>query len=149
MNTLYDKVAAESLIARIENLTPETRALWGKMSVGQMLEHCSIGMETIRGIRVIKRVFIGYLFGKMAKPSFYNEKPFKQNLPTAKELTITNSVDFNRAKSTLIEHIHATQVGGPDKCTKAPHAFFGKMTPEEWGKGMYKHIDHHLQQFGV
>jgi len=29
------------------------------------------------------------------------------------------------------------------------HPFFGKMTSQQWSKAMYKHIDHHLQQFGV
>ncbi|MEI9911278.1 MAG: DUF1569 domain-containing protein [Bacteroidota bacterium] len=30
-----------------------------------------------------------------------------------------------------------------------PHPFFGKLTKEEWSKGTWKHLDHHLQQFGV
>lgn len=149
MKTVYDKTTVEELISRLDKLTPETQALWGKMNAAQMIEHCSIGMETIRGTRVIKRVFIGYLFGKMMKPSFYNEKPFKKNLPTAKELTIVNTVDFNKAKAEIIEHLKAIQTGGPENCTTKPHAFFGHLTPEQWGIGMYKHLDHHLQQFGV
>jgi len=40
-------------------------------------------------------------------------------------------------------------VGGPQCCTKHPHTFFGQMTPEEWATLMYKHLDHHLRQFGV
>ena len=46
----------------------------------------------------------------------------------------------------LIERFSAGGVGG---CTKHPHSFFGKMTPEEWAVLMYKHLDHHLRQFGV
>jgi len=38
---------------------------------------------------------------------------------------------------------------GKAGCTTHPHTFFGRMTADEWGILMYKHIDHHLQQFGV
>jgi Protein of unknown function (DUF1569) len=39
--------------------------------------------------------------------------------------------------------------GGAEGCTKHPHNFFGKLTPLEWATGMYKHLDHHLRQFGA
>jgi len=39
--------------------------------------------------------------------------------------------------------------GGLGKCTTHPHCFFGKMTPMEWATLAYKHMDHHLRQFGV
>jgi hypothetical protein len=38
---------------------------------------------------------------------------------------------------------------GPAGCTNHPHSFFGRLTPEEWAILMYKHLDHHLRQFGV
>lgn len=38
---------------------------------------------------------------------------------------------------------------GPKGCTTHPHTFFGRLTPEEWATLMYKHLDHHLRQFGV
>jgi LPS sulfotransferase NodH len=38
---------------------------------------------------------------------------------------------------------------GPQGCTKNPHSFFGRLTPQEWATLMYKHLDHHLRQFGV
>jgi len=44
--------------------------------------------------------------------------------------------------------VHVT-VAGPAGCTKHPHSFFGKLTPEEWAILSYKHLDHHLRQFGV
>lgn len=39
--------------------------------------------------------------------------------------------------------------GGEKVCTTHPHPIMGSYTPAEWGKGMYKHLDHHLRQFGV
>jgi len=31
----------------------------------------------------------------------------------------------------------------------SPRCFFGKLSGKEWGELMYKHIDHHLRQFGA
>ena len=39
--------------------------------------------------------------------------------------------------------------GGETRCTRHPHPFFGSLTPQAWSRGMYKHLDHHLRQFGV
>ncbi|HJQ31271.1 MAG TPA: DUF1569 domain-containing protein [Pyrinomonadaceae bacterium] len=38
---------------------------------------------------------------------------------------------------------------GPEGCTAHPHSFFGPLTPQEWAVLMYKHMDHHLRQFGA
>jgi len=85
----------------------------------------------------------------MLKKSFYNDKPVPKNSPTHKDFIIATTSEFEKAKQELIDHLIAFQEGGMDKCTTAPHAFFGNVTKEQWGLGMYKHLDHHLQQFGV
>ena len=36
---------SQKTIARINNLTPTTQALWGKMNVAQMLAHLSVAYE--------------------------------------------------------------------------------------------------------
>lgn len=38
---------------------------------------------------------------------------------------------------------------GRSSITCHEHPFFGKMTGEDWGHLMYKHLDHHFRQFGV
>ncbi|MBB6632612.1 DUF1569 domain-containing protein [Cohnella thailandensis] len=62
---------------------------------------------------------------------------------------IVDERDFNVEKEKLIRKITTFQINGPEKCTTQPHPFFGKFSPEEWRKGIYKHLDHHLRQFGV
>ncbi|NND11366.1 MAG: DUF1569 domain-containing protein, partial [Flavobacteriaceae bacterium] len=36
-----------------------------------------------------------------------------------------------------------------DKAEWEPHPSFGYYTKDQWGKTQYKHLDHHLRQFGV
>lgn len=149
MQSLFDKSAKDSLIHRIEQLTPEMQAKWGKMNVNQMLAHCSSTMEVVRDQKHIKRVFIGYLLGGLMKKQFFNEKPYGKNGPTHPYFIHNDTAEFEQEKQTLINHLQAFQEGGAAKCTKQPHAFFGKLNEEQWAMGMYKHTDHHLQQFGV
>ncbi len=33
--------------------------------------------------------------------------------------------------------------------SKDPHPFFGNLNSEEWDTLNWKHLDHHLRQFGV
>lgn len=149
MNSLFSTEHTENTIRRIEQLTTDNEAKWGKMNVVQMLAHCSSTMEVARDQKHIKRVFIGYLIGGMLKKQFFNDKPYKKNGPTHPYFIHTDVTDFHVEKERLINHIRAFQTGGPEKCTRQKHAFFGKLTPEQWATGMYKHTDHHLQQFGV
>ncbi|WP_343634136.1 DUF1569 domain-containing protein [Fluviicola sp.] len=149
METLFAKQTLDQSIDRINRLQPDKQPVWGKMNATQMLDHCSETMKVVRGQKQIKRSFISYTLGTMLKKNFYNDKPFHKNGPTHPDFIITTTSDFEQAKQQLIDHLVAFQEGGVEKCTSEPHAFFGKITREQWGIGMYKHLDHHLQQFGV
>lgn len=149
LKTLFSKQAVDKSIERINRLQADSKPLWGKMNAAQMLDHCSETMKVARGQKELKRMFISYILGSMMKSSFYNEKPVPKNSPTHKDFIIANPSDFEKAKQELIDHLIAFQEGGMDNCTSAPHTFFGNITKEQWGLGMYKHLDHHLQQFGV
>ncbi|HZL25934.1 MAG TPA: DUF1569 domain-containing protein [Acidobacteriaceae bacterium] len=57
--------------------------------------------------------------------------------------------DLETELERLLGFIDRFAGAGADGCTKHPHTFFGPMTPMEWAGFMYKHLDHHLRQFGV
>ena len=149
MKNLFNPADANEILTRIEKLTPETQRLWGKMDVAQMLAHCSILLRIARGLNKPKRSVLGILLGWAVKDKFFGEKPHPKNSPTGSNLIVTDSKKFEEEKEKLINHIKTFAAGGPEACTKHPNPFFGKLTPEEWARGQYKHLDHHLQQFGV
>ena len=149
IKSLFDKNTANELVERVHLLTPVSEQLWGKMNVSQMVAHCRTGLEVACGEKTVKRIFIGYLLGPLFKSSFYNEKPFQKDLATAEIFVMKDEHDFEVEKEKLIQKINQFQEGGAQKCTTAPHGFFGKLTADQWAIGMYKHLDHHLRQFGV
>lgn len=149
MESLFDTNENKLIIERIEMLLPDSKAVWGKMTVSQMLAHSQVPLHVATGKLKLKRNLIGILFGKMAKNSLMKPKPFSKNLPTAPEFIVKKDKIFDTEKAKLIELLSSFLKAGPSSITKEPHPFFGVMTAHEWDKLQWKHIDHHLRQFGV
>jgi uncharacterized protein DUF1569 len=149
MQTLYQTESTVQILTRIESLRPDTKGHWGKMNVAQMMAHCSAAMEVASGQKSIPRIFIGRILGPLFKSTYVNDRPFSKNSPTADDFVITDQRDFDKEKARLIGLVKHFAEGGEAKCTTEPHSFFGPLTPKEWGTGMYKHLDHHLRQFGA
>ena len=137
------------MINRIENISPQSSRVWGKMTVEQMLAHSGNALEMAMGTINPKRIFIGRIIGPIFKKNYSNERPFDPGSPTSKELiSLGLSKDFNSEKERLIGLVRKFSSGGEAGTTQKPHPFFGPLTAREWGIGMYKHLDHHLRQFG-
>ena len=149
MKNLFESETTNEILSRIDALQPTAPRQWGKMDVAQMLAHCSAALGMATGENNLPRLFIGRIIGPMAKPLFTNEKPFSKNNPTAKELVFSNPCDFARERHQLRAKVQQFFEGGEAKCSRHPHPFFGRLTPQEWSRGMYKHLDHHLRQFGA
>lgn len=149
MNNLLNRSDIADILVRIENVSPNAQARWGKMNVNQMLAHCNASLETAMGLTYTKRLgIVGRLFGKLMKTSYFSEKPFPKNGATDKSYIIIGNRNFEEEKARVIKQIIAFSEGGPEKCTKHPQAFFGELTAHEWAIMQWKHFDHHLRQFG-
>jgi uncharacterized protein DUF1569 len=150
MKTLFDRAVVEDVKARVRTVRPDSVRQWGKMSATQAIAHCAKGMEMAVGDLRPPRVFIGRIFGPLVKPlAIGNDKPMKRNAPTAPELVVSGEPDLDVERERLCALIDRFATGGPARCTTHPHAFFGRLTPEQWADLMHKHLDHHLRQFGA
>jgi hypothetical protein len=148
MKTVLDKSTRDELVVRIRLLTEESTAQWGKMNIYQMLKHCTLAEEMYLGIKIYKRTFMGWLFGKTAiKNMLKDETPISRNAPTSHHFKVSETHgDFAAEKKKWMELIEAyADYAKPDFV----HWFFGKMTREQVGLFAYKHADHHLCQFNV
>ena len=149
MKSLFEKASAEEVLARIDNLQPAMPRQWGKMDVAQMMAHCCGALDMASGRLDLPRMLIGRVIGRLVRPIYSNDKPFSKNNPTDPKLVVSDQRDFQKEREELKVKVRAFQQGGEAKCTRHPHPFFGPLTPYEWGRGMYKHLDHHLRQFGA
>jgi hypothetical protein len=148
MNSIYNKADNEVIVNRINALTPESQALWGKMAVDQMCKHCNSTILVAFGKQEVKVNFLMRFLGKLLKDKVFNGGDLKKNSPTAKEFIFTDHYNLENAKQELIANF-SQFAQGHQVIKIMNHPFWGKMTYEDWDKLMWKHIDHHLKQFGV
>jgi len=147
MDSIFDKTGNEAIIARINSLTTESKVLWGKMTVDQICKHCTSAINVAFGKQDVKVNFLIHFLGKMLKNKIFNSE-FKRNSPTAKEFVFTNHYNLEIAKKEFVESF-SQFAHGHQAIKVIDHPFWGKMTYEDWDKLMWKHVDHHLKQFGV
>ena len=150
MKNLFDAGVPDEVKERISLLQPDSPGLWGKMDAAQALEHCSRGIESALGDFKPPRMAIGrILVGFIKSKALGNDEPMRKNSPTLPALIVLEERDLGIERDRLCGLIDRFVAAGPAGCTTHPHAFFGRLTPEEWSELMYKHLDHHLRQFGV
>jgi len=145
---IFDEATNQTLVERINAITSDSQRLWGKMSAGQVLKHMTIPYYDIIDDkhRTPRMRLLGKLFFKSIMTS---EKPYKKNSPTAKQFIITDEPDIAAAKKELIEKMQEVHARGAGYFEGKSHTFLGKLTATEWSNMLYKHLDHHLRQFGV
>lgn len=148
MNSIFNPTDNQEIINRIQTLTPESKALWGKMSVDQMLKHINDAVLVSFNEKELHVPFVFRILGRMMKNSVLKQPEFSKNSPTAKEFKYTTNFDFESVKNELISNFSRFQQGEQAIICKK-HPFWGKMNTKEWNALQWKHVDHHLRQFGV
>lgn len=147
---IFTQEVTNSFIQRINTLTPETKAQWGTMTVSQMLAHCSVTYEMIYETKHPKpNAILKFILKKMVKPTVVNEAPYKTNSRTAPAFLIKDSRNFEEEKQRLIAFIQKTQSMGESYFDNKESHSFGALNISEWNNMFYKHLNHHLSQFGA
>ena len=149
MQTLFNAADRESLLQRVHALRPDSVRQWGKMDPAQALCHCAIALESGTGDRPMKQKFIGRILAPLVRKSVLGEKPFGKNGPTDPTFVVADERDLAAERTRLTTLIDRFVQRGPAAAANETHAFFGRLSGEEWGRLMFKHIDHHLRQFGA
>ena len=146
IKNLFDASVKKEMINRINTLTPASQRKWGKMEVAQMLSHLQKPINFCYGNHEIKGSFILSLLGPMFKSVLYNSKPYKQGLPTDTTYVVSNAREFEKEKQELLLLLDRFS---ESNISDRKHPVFGKLSKEQWGLATWKHIDHHLKQFGA
>jgi hypothetical protein len=150
MKNIFNEADANEVLARIEKLSAESQPLWGTMSVGQMLAHCNVTYEMMyENIHPKPNGFVRLMLKLFVKNSVVNEKPYPRNSRTAPQFIIKETKEFEKEKQRLIGYLKKTQGLGESYFEGKESHSFGPLKKTEWNNMMYKHLDHHLGQFGV
>lgn len=150
IKNIFDPVVSQQIINRINGLTAQSKPNWGNMSVDQMLAHANVTYELVYDNKHSKPgSFKKFILKLLVKNLVVNEKPYKKSSQTAPEFLIATRKDFELEKKRLIAYIQKTQQLGEEHFHNKESHSFGPLTKTEWNNMFYKHLDHHLHQFGV
>jgi Protein of unknown function (DUF1569) len=149
MKSLFNRQHNDEIIERLNRLTPETKGVWGKMNVSQMLAHTQQPLRVAFGELKLKRSIVGILVGPFAKKKLSNEEQWRHNMPTDKNFIIGEERNFEGERQKLTALVRRFAELGPAGLSGETHPFFGKLTVDEWDRLMWNHLDHHLRQFGA
>lgn len=147
--SLYLPEVYQDCLERIAKLTNESKPQWGKMTAAQMLAHCAEIQEVTNGKELQNTPFIIKLFKGMIRNTVVNKKPYSKNTKTHPQYKQATEKDFDTEKKRLLEALNKFVSMTEEEAEQIQHPLFGKMTIEEKGWSVYKHLDHHLTQFGV
>jgi hypothetical protein len=149
MKSIFNTDNNAELISRINQLTADSRAQWGQMNVAQMMAHCTIAMNMAFGNSKNYRHWVGFFFGDFAKNRNLKGNQLDRNIPAYIKMRIMDDRNFEEEKTKLIAVIQDILIKGEAGLVKYPHPYFRTFKPGEWSQLNWKHLDHHLRQFGV
>jgi hypothetical protein len=149
--SIFDPAVTTQLKERLNNITPDSKPVWGKMNAGQMLAHCNVTYEYVfePGKYKPTPALLKLILKWMVKKAVVGEKPYKQGSPTGPDFKIVTNRNFEAEKARLITFIDKSRELGKVYFEGKESHSFGKLSAIEWNNMFYKHLDHHFRQFGV
>lgn len=147
MPTLFEEPARLAVLQRLGRLTPASAPRWGRMNAAQMLAHCAAQLRLGLGELpcVDRRLPFRYF---PLKQLIVYLLPFPRGVPTAAELVVSDEREYDAEHQRLTTLIARFGASGARR-EFPPHPAFGRLSRRAWGVLAYRHLDHHLRQFGV
>lgn len=147
--TILDSSAVNEIIERVQNLTASRSPHWGKMTASEMLSHCNMAHQSI--LKAPKAAKGPSLRQKLFKFWFFHiRKEFPKLARGPKRFDMKGKVDekvFEEEKSKFIYIVG--KFANPETEMAGSHPVFGPLNHKYWGVFVWRHLDHHLRQFGV
>jgi hypothetical protein len=146
MPSLRDETVRNKLIQRLQGLTPATKPKWGRLDASRMLCHLSDALAmSLAEVSVEPMNHKAFHYFPLKHLILY-VLPFPKSAPTARELLSTAPQDFDTDRRRVVELID--RLAASPNAKGPEHPFFGPLANDEWNALQWKHIDHHLKQFG-
>lgn len=151
---IFSRSEVDKLKARIQRLVPDTRPQWGRMNAAQMLAHASKPYDTLYDAEYQRRYpphtgLMRLLLKWLVKPLVVGPRQYKPNTRTAPSYVVADERDLTREREKLFNYLDRVQAEGRSSFEGRLSYSFGPLHADEWNALFYKHLDHHLRQFGV
>jgi hypothetical protein len=146
MPTLRNESVRQELVQRLARLTPESKARWGSFDAPRMMCHLADALNEGLGGLQIPSAGPGMLRHFPMKQLAIHVIPMPKGAKAPRELLETVPGDFESDRRRVVER--AEQLAAAPRGAGPAHFLFGPLTNDEWNALSWKHVDHHLRQFG-
>ena len=151
MKTIFDATTRAAIESRVETMRADSRRQWGTMTPHQAVCHLSDAFKVALGDRPVT---------SPARPAqtlmrfvaLHVPLRWPHGVKTLAEVEQgiggTPPAEFEADRRDLVAQLHrfCTRDGTPGPWPS--HPIFGALSTPEWGVWGYRHMDHHLRQFG-
>jgi hypothetical protein len=147
MPTLFDPSARAKLVSRLSGLTPDRRPLWGRLDAARVQTHLAAQLRMALGDLTCRSKNTPFRYPVVRELIIY-VLPWPKGAPTAPELLATEPADFEADRQALIQLVERMGTRNPEE-PFGEHPAFGPLSRRAWGVLGWRHLDHHLRQFGL
>jgi hypothetical protein len=147
MKSIFNPRDHLGLHDRIQQLKTTSEARWGRMTALQMVAHLSDSLRMASGELEVAPKNVPFRYSPLKQLALY-VLPVPKGLPTARELIARKPSDWSIEVADLRDQLNGLVQRGAEALAPA-HPAFGRMSAKQWGVLIYRHMDHHLRQFGV
>ena len=150
MGSILNENDRSAIVNRVQSLSASSTGRWGSMDVTRMLRHLRLSAQMATGDLEVPSKDKRALQMFPLKHLLLYVLPFPKGAPTAPKLKpdVAEALSLEEERKALLELLERIAAGPRDGAGPA-HPLFGPLTRREWGVATYKHMDHHLRQFGA
>jgi uncharacterized protein DUF1569 len=139
----------DEVILRLGNVQADSARVWGTMTPHEMLCHLGDAFSAVLGDLPASSVDTWFSRSVVRWIALHTSLPWPKGVKTRPEVDPkqdgTKPVEFESDRTRTIRLLR--RFASPDaRCV--PHPIFGPLTRDEWMVWGYRHVDHHLRQFG-
>jgi hypothetical protein len=147
MKSLWQDESKAEILRRIAEVDENAKAQWGKLTADRMLSHLVESLKMAIGEIEVASKKLPIRFFPLKQLIVYM-LPFPKGAPTAPELLAGKAGPVDDYKAELRRLIAAFTARAGRKDWR-DHPAFGRLSEKAWGVLVYRHMDHHLRQFGA
>ena len=147
MKSLFNPRDHRDLQDRVQRLKADIKPQWGTMTAVQMVAHLSDSLRMASGELEVAPRKVPFRYSPLKELVLY-VLPMPKGLPTAPELIARKPEDWTAEVADLRDQLNGLVQRGAEALAPE-HPAFGALSAKQWGVLVYRHVDHHLRQFGV
>jgi len=151
MSNVFRPAVHAEVAGRLESLRPDSPRQWGRMSAHQAVCHLNDSFKAILQDRPLPARPLTTKLRFTRFIAFTSPLRWPKGVPTSPQVDAEKGGTPPEDFATDVDELQVllSRFVDSDGRTLEPHYVWGDMSRGVWGRYGYRHMDHHLKQFGA